>query len=120
MSGRALPGVLSFSARALELKAMGGDPAFGWVFEREFEVSPRSDRVGVRLVGGSIRHELELPSRPATIGTVQVTPSGELIVFGPDGPTIGGYPQAATLVSASLPDVARLRPGDRVRLRRIE
>lgn len=80
----------------------------------EFEVLPASDRVGIRLRGSTPPHRLELPSRPAAVGTLQVTPSGDLILLGPDGPSIGGYPQAGTVPSYAVSRLAQLRPGTAV------
>ena len=42
-------------------------------------------------------------------------PDGQPIVLMADAQTIGGYPQAAHVISVDLPLVAQLRPGDRVR-----
>lgn len=101
----------------LIFRAIPGRPEFGWIFEEELIVSPQSSRAGIRLRGGEHRHDLELPSQPATFGTVQVTPGGDVIILGPDGPTLGGYPQAATVVSHDLGTLAQLKPGDRIKLR---
>lgn len=84
----------------------------GW-----FEVSPQSNRSGVRLMGGPPLALPELPSEPCDVGGVQATPSGELVVIGPDGPTVGGYPKVAYLPERELWKVAQLRPGEMVRLR---
>jgi antagonist of KipI len=45
-------------------------------------------------------------------GAIQVPPSGEPIVLMADRQTTGGYPQIATIVTADLPRVAQLAPGD--------
>jgi antagonist of KipI len=45
-------------------------------------------------------------------GAVQVPPSGEPIVLMADRQTTGGYPQIATVISADLPRVGQLAPGD--------
>lgn len=73
-----------------------------------------SDRVGVRVSGSFQAHTWELPSEPACVGAVQVTGSGELVILGPDGPTIGGYPKVAVVIDADLDRVGQLRPGDPV------
>lgn len=77
----------------------------GWM------VSPNSDRKGLRLVGPVQPHSTELPSRPTTVGAIQITPSGAPIVLGPDGPTIGGYPQVAVIIDADLDRLGQLRAG---------
>lgn len=80
----------------------------------EFTVSPRSNRVGLRLVEIFEAHAHELPSEPAGCGAIQITPDGGVIVLGPDGPTIGGYPKAAYVISADFDRLAQLRPEERI------
>jgi allophanate hydrolase subunit 2 len=82
----------------------------------QFSVSNQSDRTGIRLDGLSPMGLPELPSEPACVGAIQVTPSGQLVVIGPDGPTIGGYPKVAVVCSADLDRLAHLRPGQAVDL----
>ena len=82
---------------------------------RRYTVALASNRVGVRLEGPLSPHSLSLPSEPAVPGVVQLPPSGHPIVFGPDGPTIGGYPKVAVVIGADLDRLGRLRPGDEVR-----
>lgn len=77
-------------------------------------VSNNSDRTGIRLDGLCPMGLPELPSEPACVGAIQLTPSGQLIVIGPDGPTIGGYPKIAVVCSADLDRLAQLRPGQPV------
>jgi 5-oxoprolinase (ATP-hydrolysing) subunit C len=84
-----------------------------------WRVSPRSDRVGVRLEGPAVTRADasldELISLPMLPGAVQVPPAGRPIVLGVDAPTVGGYPVAAVVNEADLPAIGQLRPGDEVR-----
>jgi allophanate hydrolase subunit 2 len=82
-------------------------------------VSPSSSRAGVRLVGGAALVIGELRSEPACVGAIQSTPDGTLIVIGPDGPTIGGYPKVAVVCEADLDKVGQLAAGGTTRLRPI-
>ena len=93
----------------------------GWIGSR-FDVSTQSDRMGVRLLGQSLkrRETTELISWPVAPGTVQVPPDGQPIVLMADAQTIGGYPQVAHVISVDLPVMAQLRPGDEVSFVRIE
>ena len=77
-----------------------------------FTVSPALDRTGIRTkpVDG-LRHSLELPSSPACMGAVQITPNGTALILGPDGPTIGGYPKIAVVAGADIPRLAQIRAG---------
>lgn len=80
-----------------------------------YEVSADSNRVGVRLSGAPVRQVVDdqLPSEGMVRGAVQIPPSGQPIVFGPDHPTTGGYPVVAVVVDAD--DVGQLMPGARLR-----
>lgn len=69
---------------------------------QSFVLTPRCDRVGLRLEGPPVGQPPELPSEPACPGAIQVTPSGMLLILGPEGPTIGGYPKVAVVIEADL------------------
>ena len=90
----------------------------GALFAAEFKILPQSDRMGIRLGGSRLARiggAAELVSSAVAPGTLQVPPDGQPIVLMADAQTIGGYPQAAHVISVDLPLVAQLRPGDRVR-----
>lgn len=92
----------------------------GWDGE-DFEITPQSDRMGIRLHGSEIarRGGGELTSIPLAPGTVQVPPDGQPIIVLADAQTIGGYPQLAHVATVDLPLLGQLRPGDRLTFRRI-
>jgi allophanate hydrolase subunit 2 len=52
------------------------------------------------------------------VGSVQVTPSGELVVLGPDAGVTGGYPVVAVVTPEGLDVLAQCRPGAVVGIRR--
>jgi antagonist of KipI len=86
---------------------------------RSFSVSPKSDRVGLRLSGPPLPlPSEELVSEPVCPGSVQVTRK-ECIIHGVDGPTIGGYPKLAQVIGADLDRLGQLRPGDTVAFQRV-
>jgi antagonist of KipI len=90
----------------------------GVLFDSEFKVMPQSDRMGLRLGGqrlARIGGAEELVSSAVAPGTVQIPPDGQPIILMADAQTIGGYPQAAHVISADLPLVAQLRPGDKLK-----
>lgn len=83
-------------------------------------VSPASNRAGVRLIGttdpeanklGADKSVASGASIPTVPGTIQLLPDGDLVVFGPDGPTSGGYPVIGVLDEFALNCIAQLRPG---------
>lgn len=89
--------------------------AVGWT------VSERSDRRGVRLVGGSVqRHpdvvDIELPSEGMVRGAIQVPPNGEPVILLGDHPVTGGYPVIGVVRTPDVDRVAQLVPGQAVRL----
>lgn len=84
------------------------------LLSESFRVGATSDRVGCRLEGEPLRHAgpSEILSDGMVPGSIQVPPDGRPIVMLGDGPTTGGYPKIATVVSADLPLVAQLVPGE--------
>ncbi|WP_432561590.1 5-oxoprolinase subunit B/C family protein [Kineococcus sp. SYSU DK003] len=93
--------------------------ALGTLTSQEWEVTARSDRVGLRLAGSPLERlrEGELPSEGAVTGAIQVPPDGQPVLFGPDHPLTGGYPVIGAVVDADLDLVGQLPPGARVRFR---
>jgi allophanate hydrolase subunit 2 len=74
----------------------------------------------MRLAGQPLayrRPDRQLPSEGATRGAIQVPPSGQPVILGPDHPVTGGYPVIGVLADADTDTVAQIRPGQMVRLR---
>ncbi|ONH31442.1 urea amidolyase family protein [Pseudofrankia asymbiotica] len=84
-----------------------------------FEVSQDSNRVGIRLLGPTLRRGRgdELPSEGVVRGAVQVPHSGEPVVFLADHPVTGGYPVLAVVLPDDVDLAAQCRPGQRLRFR---
>ncbi|ADI14647.1 carboxyltransferase domain-containing protein [Truepera radiovictrix] len=78
----------------------------------------RADRMGVQLGGPPVPGG-EVRSEGVPLGAVQVPPGGEPIVLLADRGTMGGYAKPAVLHPADLARAGQLRPGDRVRFRRL-
>ncbi|MEV7633053.1 urea amidolyase family protein [Microbacterium sp. NPDC089318] len=88
--------------------------------EQEWLVTPRSDRVGIRLFGErplerAIRDEL--PSEGVADGAIQVPADGQPVLFLPDHPTTGGYPVIGALTDTARDLAGQLPPGTRIRFR---
>ena len=97
------------------------DAGLAAFFCRTFRVDTASDRRGLRLRGPTVGHVAQdLLSQGVLPGVVQVPPDGQPIILGWDGPVTGGYPVIAALISADLPKLAQLRPGDVARFETIE
>lgn len=80
-------------------------------------LSNPSDRSGTRLQGPRLdpNPRANSLSVPAVAGAVQVPPSGQPIVLGPDHPVTGGYPVIAVVSRASLGVLHGRRIGATVR-----
>ncbi len=91
--------------------------AFDALCRALFTVGARSDRVGYRLetAGQTVTASGDLLSMPTTMGSVQVTPSGEVILLMADRQPTGGYAQVAVVISGDLPLAGQLTPGCAVR-----
>ncbi|WP_370513967.1 carboxyltransferase domain-containing protein [Corynebacterium sp. zg331] len=85
--------------------------------DREWVVTPQSNRVGLRLRGQPLRRarEGELPSEGMVAGCIQVPPQGTPVVFLRDHPVTGGYPVIATVIPEDLDLAAQLPAGATVR-----
>lgn len=84
-----------------------------------FKVTNESNRMGFRLSGMpiSLLDTKEMVSAAVTFGTIQLLPDGQMIVLMADHQTAGGYPRIANVISADLPLVAQLGPGDGIGFR---
>jgi len=84
-----------------------------------YQVSSAADRMGMRLDGPMLRHRsdkgVEITSDATVPGSIQVPAQGQPIVLLADGQTAGGYPKIATVISADLPRLAVLAPGQWIR-----
>ncbi len=82
---------------------------------RRYRVGAASDRMGYRLEGPPLEQDgPELLSAAVPVGAIQVPPSGEPIILMADRPTTGGYPRIGTVISADVPVVAQLAPGEEI------
>ncbi|PIE21390.1 MAG: allophanate hydrolase [Arachnia propionica] len=87
-----------------------------------WRVSAAASRIGTRLDGPSLAWAAshlgrELASEPTRRGAIQVPPSGQPIIFGPDHPATGGYPVVGILSESASDALAQALPGQAIRLR---
>lgn len=82
-----------------------------------WQISPASNRTGIRLEGQplSLAHTEPLPSEGIVVGSVQLPPNGKPIIFLADHPVTGGYPVIAVVRQKSLDGLAQLLPGQNLR-----
>jgi biotin-dependent carboxylase-like uncharacterized protein len=78
-----------------------------------WQVSPDSDRTGVRLQGPALERAAtgELASEGVVAGSVQVPPDGRPVLFLANHPTTGGYPVVAVVRGDDLWLAAQAAPG---------
>lgn len=116
--------VAALGDEALELRVVPG-PRDDWFVDPDvlvrtnWQVTNRSDRVGMRLVGMPLEHrwpDRQLPSEGTIRGAIQVPPNGFPVILGPDHPVTGGYPVIGVVVDEDIDAMAQARPGQTVRL----
>ena len=90
-------------------------------FSAAYEISPNSDRMGLRLDGPEIESisGTDIVSDGIVFGSIQVPSGGVPIILMADHQTAGGYAKIGTVLSFDLPKLAQARPGDVVWFARI-
>jgi len=94
-------------------------PVIKDILNRDFIISPQSNRMGYRLGPGLISYQdpLEIISSGVVPGTIQLVPSGELIILLADAQTTGGYPRVAHVIRDDQDKLAQMKPDDSVRFK---
>lgn len=82
------------------------------LFKNNFTIGTASNRMGYRLSGIhlSLTNPLELLTSAVLPGTVQLTPSGELLLLMRDAQTTGGYPRILQVYEEDLDILAQKKP----------
>jgi allophanate hydrolase subunit 2 len=93
------------------------EAAVALLLEQDWEVTPQSSRVGIRLRGQPLvrTDARELPSEGTERGAIQVPHSGQPVLFLADHPLTGGYPVIATVLPEALALAGQIPPGARIR-----
>lgn len=88
------------------------------LFETNWTVDRRSDRMGLRLDGPrlAVASDGRMPSAAVFPGTIQCPGDGAPYVLCVDAGTVGGYPRVAQVARLDRHVLGQLRPGDHVRL----
>jgi biotin-dependent carboxylase-like uncharacterized protein len=86
---------------------------------QDWAVTPRSNRVGMRLAGDPLRRSRdgELPSEGTMAGALQIPPDGQPVLFLADHPITGGYPVIGVVVDQQLDRAAQVPVGGSIRFR---
>ena len=75
-------------------------------------ISNKSNRMGYRMEETMVLHNKSMITSPVLPGTVQLTPSGQLIILMKDAQTTGGYPRVFQLTEKSIAIMAQKKAGD--------
>jgi KipI family sensor histidine kinase inhibitor len=87
-----------------------------------FDVTPQSNRVGIRLSGTEPlerKDKAELPSEGTATGAIQVPHSGQPVLFLADHPLTGGYPVIGTVAEYHLDLAGQIPVNAKIRFRPI-
>ena len=103
--------------------------AIDMFFDTDWEVHYNSNRLGVRLIGPKPTwaredggeaglHPSNIHDCEYAIGSINFTGDSPVILTR-DGPSLGGFVCPATIVRAELWKVGQVKPGDRIRFKRL-
>jgi biotin-dependent carboxylase-like uncharacterized protein len=84
------------------------------LINNNFKVHQNSNRMAIQIDGlGEVKFDdiLTVPVQP---GTVQITPSGKLLILMRDAQTTGGYPRVFQLTNDAVNKLAQKRPNDKI------
>lgn len=88
------------------------------VFNSDWTVDQRADRMGVRLLGPTLRcARSAMISEGVPLGAIQVPADGQPIILLNDRQTIGGYPRLGALTPLAVAQLAQCMPGTVLRLK---
>lgn len=83
------------------------------LFSKEFKIDKLNNRMGYQLKEKfSPIKQSEIITSVTIPGTVQLTPSGRLIILMRDCPTTGGYPRVIQLTDLAINQLAQKKEGD--------
>jgi biotin-dependent carboxylase-like uncharacterized protein len=82
-------------------------------------ISNNNNRMGYRLNEIVLPHKNSIITSPVLPGTVQLIPSGQLIILMKDAQTTGGYPRLFQLTEKSIAILAQKKTGDLIKLKLI-
>lgn len=82
------------------------------ILSSQFYIKPESNRMAFRIDHSlNLGHEISIHSSGTLPGTVQITPSGEMIILMRDAHTTGGYPRIFQLSQKAIDDLSQIPIG---------
>jgi|TARA_B110000977_G_scaffold201651_1_gene297504 biotin-dependent carboxylase-like uncharacterized protein len=85
--------------------------------QQTFKVSNLNNRMAYQLLPSLSAFEKNQLTGPVLPGTVQITPSGNVMVLMREAQTTGGYPRILQLTQESINALAQLKTGDSFRIK---
>lgn len=86
-----------------------------------FTISDKNNRVAYQLQDCDIKfNSKKLYSKANNYGSVQITPSGTVIIMSKDAPTIGGYPTIGTVFSLDMAKLAQYGRDTKIIFKKID
>ncbi|MHA7059779.1 5-oxoprolinase subunit C family protein [Aquimarina sp. M1] len=86
------------------------------LLQNDFTIASSRNRMAIPLKE-SLQNDLHsMLTAPVLPGTVQLTPSGQLIILMRDCQTTGGYPRVLQLTEEAINKLAQKRAGEKIRL----
>lgn len=90
------------------------DKHLGVLFFNDFSIAKENNRMAYQLEEVIAGHAISMLTSATLPGTVQITPSGKLIILMKDGQTTGGYPRILQLSDTAIAILAQKKFGDKV------
>ena len=89
------------------------------LFDKDFKISPNSDRMGLRLINNTIKLDDndEIESTIVTKGTIQVPRDGNPIILMSDSQSTGGYPIIGNICNVDLSKITQIKGNNTVRFK---
>jgi len=87
------------------------------IFFKNFKVAKENNRMAYQFEETMEGHQISMLTSATLPGTVQLTPSGKLIILMKDGQTTGGYPRILQLSERAISILAQKKSGDTLSLK---
>ena len=91
------------------------------LLNNDFNISPNSDRMGLRLTNNSIKLNCndEIESTVVTKGTIQIPRDGNPIILMSDSQSTGGYPIIGNICKADISKISQIKPNKSIRFKMV-
>lgn len=90
------------------------------LFKSEFTIAENSNRMAIQLKEPFVNDLEPIITGPVLPGSVQLTPSGNIIILARDCQTTGGYPRILQLSEKGLQVLSQKLPGEKITFRKVE